>query len=133
MDPDQPYIDFDGDGESDSYVTEDLDSGGHQFTHYDADGDASAIAYDYDGDGLIDAIDMDHGNTGQMTHHYEDTDGDGWMDTEEVIASSGDEGDGEEGDGEEGDPGDLPSDLFNNGIGLPMDYSGSSDNFLTQA
>ena len=101
MDADHPFIDLDGDGTSDSYEAYDLGDEGHEFVHTDAHGDVTAISYDYDGDGLIDAIDMDHGHTGHMTHHYEDVNGDGWMDTEERIDDTHEHGDAGEDHGQD--------------------------------
>ncbi|MBN1170870.1 MAG: hypothetical protein JXA67_01745 [Micromonosporaceae bacterium] len=128
MDADHPFIDFDGDGHRDSYETYDLGEQGHEFVHTDATGDVTAIAYDYDGDGLIDAIDMDHGHTGHMTHHYEDVNGDGWMDTETPIDYSGDEGDASEGDAGEDEGEGLTS-----VIGSAINYDGSLPGFLAGA
>ena len=79
---DEPWIDFDGDGTGDDYETEAFADGGGQYTHYDEDGNADAVAYDFDGDGLIDAMDVDSDGDGSLDTTMFDETGDGYLDSE---------------------------------------------------
>ena len=82
MGDNEPWIDFDGDGTGDDYETEAFADGGGQYTHYDEDGNADAVAYDFDGDGLIDAMDVDSDGDGSLDTTMFDETGDGYMDSE---------------------------------------------------
>lgn len=97
MGDNDPYIDFDGDSNADSYETETLDDGTTTYSHLDEDGNVDAVAYDSDNDGLIDEMAVDSDGDGELDTLMSDTNSDGYMDEETGYEPDGaDQADPEE-------------------------------------